>query len=1200
MLKLKPKCKKVKDIYFPNLHSHTGIGSLGDGFGTVKHWMDSLSKRGIKHHFVTDHGTLAAIPWMYQEGRKRGITIHPGMEGYIIPEYDGYRVDNDGSRLSDDIKKGGTIVRHKYNHVVLIPINDIGWRNLIKINNESWLYGRFRGRGRFSVKTLFDNNEGLLCLSACISGIFSQVFQEYYFGYESGNKEKTLKQCRKDADILVKQYKKIFGDRLYIEIMIFHADIQVFVNTELMRLAKKHNVDIVITNDCHYPEPEHSEWREVLREFRYRSTSNKETRDSDTDNANKDFSRPEFYPRSIQDIKYTWRNAGHSKYIEWNDVVRGIENTFAVAERCTFTMDDTLKLPPFDVASHTYYKKAMKLSLPTLGNSESEKLFVYLLYRGYKKRMGIKFNKQHWSRLLKNKNVDGVCKYLKQAAYEYRVINNANFIDYFLIVEDIIRYCMQTRGRLYGQGRGSVAGSVIAWMFEISCIDPIKHGLFFERFMNPGRLAGELPDIDMDFPPSIRDEIKQYITYKYGEDRVANIGTIGVVKVRSAIQKVASAKDFLIDGKQYDFHAIQKITHAIPSSIGGGALVETLEDAVGVCANDPENIFWKFYEKHSGWLVRNLEYLQEHPVTYGRHAAGIVVSPAPINECIPIRVMDIDGDNTMIVSQWRDKDLLRLGFLKLDILGLNTLEQIEFSNKLINKRHSVTMPELGDIDRDDIKVFKRVIQTGRTMGIFQLNSTLFKRYLEELRPTKYEHIYTTTALLRPGPMRVGSPRKYVDIVHNIEHPIYLHPLMESALSGTGGLLVFQEQLMQLCVDLAGYTLEEADNMRSIVGKKKKEEMPKQRKMFIGRCKKYGGLTKEQATSVWETIETWANYGFNKAHACVYSNISMYQAFQKTYFAPEFWASKLQFGETNPEHKESVWNIRNQMLSEGYRFAPISVNTCGNIIRIDKKNRFYWRLDLIKGIGNLAAMIIRKCAPYSGPVDLLKKTSTYFKDLRLKIPGISRICPVNKRVITALIAAGAFDDVCCGGDRFNIAIEYLRFYYGNKWKDLNQYLEYSEIPEDASLTAVQKKDLEWLQGLSSPFVSVVFQQDCLRFASKPYWRMFAERIKGHRSGDVAAVVQKMNPGSHVWIYGIISNLMVRNSKRGKLLTGMISEYDGAVPFILFSEEFITNEKIYKSLSKRTTKLGWISGIVQVDKYRGGNQIIVNTIGDLANA
>ena len=271
--------KSRKQTYLVNLHAHTGIGSLGDGFGTVDLWMEELQKRSLKDHFVTDHGTLAAIPWMHSAGKEVGIKIHPGMEGYIIPEYDGYRVDDNGNRLM----QGGKVFRHKYRHIVLLPINDIGWRNLIKINNISWRDGKFRDRGRFDYKTLFENNDGLICSSACISGIFAQPFLDYHYGASPHN---SLHDVREEVYKLVRMFKKIFSDRLYIELMFFSFDVQLFIIKELVRIINKFGIEPIVTNDCHYPDAKYAEYREIMRESRYKSTSTNVSRENDEDNTN--------------------------------------------------------------------------------------------------------------------------------------------------------------------------------------------------------------------------------------------------------------------------------------------------------------------------------------------------------------------------------------------------------------------------------------------------------------------------------------------------------------------------------------------------------------------------------------------------------------------------------------------------------------------------------------------------------------------------------------------------------------------------------------------------------------------------------------------------------------------------------------------------------------------------------------------------
>jgi DNA polymerase-3 subunit alpha len=851
--------KKVRPGHYPvNLHSHTGAGSIGDAFGKCDIWMDALEYRGIKTHAVTDHGTLTAIPQFYSEGKKRGIRIIAGMEGYVIPEYDGYRIDSDGN-VTEDVGKGTKIMRHKYRHVVLLAMNEVGWKNLIKINNISWRNGYFRGRGRFDYKTLFDNNEGIICMSACISGIISYPFSNFYYGDKA--EFATIEAARADAEKMVKMFKNIFGDRFYIELMMLTAEVQKLINKELYRLINKFDLQPVITNDCHYPEPELAKYREMLREFKYKSTSTDATRENDADNAGKDFELPELFPRSVEEIKHSWREGGHGQNIPWDVVATGLKNTLRIADRCKFDLDTSLKLPQFDVRSHPAWKQAYKDDIATATINDNEKLFMYLVKVGYERETKHKWPNNTWKKLLLNgtkESTDDV--YLQNVYSEYRVIRNANFIDYFLIVQDIIRYCVEERGRLYGQGRGSVAGSVISWFMGISRDDPLEYGLYFERFMNSGRTSTELPDIDMDFPPDTREDIKEYISKKYGQNKVSSIGTISEIKVKSAIQKVAAAHDFKIDGSQYDFRQIQIITHSIPGQIGGGVKIEEIDDAIAVCSKMSDNPFTAFYNKHEDWINHNVDLMVNHPHTYGRHAAGVIISPKNVDECIPIRMAE-SGGKMIAVSQWRDKDLLPLGFLKMDILGLRTLEEIEFVWKLVKKRHDVVLPAISKIDMNDQEVFRKIFRLGRTTGIFQLNSYMFQKYLKELKPRNYSQIYATTAILRPGPMSSDFHKLYIKLQNGTATPAYTHPSMKNALELTGGIAIFQEQIMKLAVDMAGYTLVEADNMRSIIGKKKRDKMPLEREKFINGCIK-NKIKRSIAETVFGQIEGWAGYGFN--------------------------------------------------------------------------------------------------------------------------------------------------------------------------------------------------------------------------------------------------------------------------------------------------------------------------------------------------
>lgn len=1160
-----------KQEYFYNLHAHTGLGSLGDAFGDPELWISSLAKREIKHHFVTDHGTLTAIPWMYDEGKKHDVTIHPGMEGYIIPEYDGY-------------KKNGKTVRYKFRHIVLIPYNDIGWKNLIKINNTAWRLGKFINKGRFSYDTLFENNAGLFCLSACMGGIFAKPYASCYLGGNPNVVIPTLAEADVDVKNTLRKFLNVFEDRLYIELMVNHYRYQKEINFHLVKWVKKYGVNVVFTTDCHYPEPEHMQYREAIREFKYKSSSSDVSRDTDEDNSGKNTEYADLYLRSIVDVYAVWKELGFGDVISSTMLKKAIDNTYKITERCTFELDRSLKLPEFDVSTHVLYPDAEKFcetNKYTLDDKES--LFLYLIRCGYEKNLSKKWPAKTWRRLLKGKkSVDKIkCKYLRRIWEEYSVIKDAGFIDYFLIVEDIVRFCTITLGRLYGKGRGSVAGSAISWCLGITRDDPLKYGLYFERFMNPGRVKGELPDIDMDFPSTAREEVKAYVTERYGTDKVTNIGNIGLIKIKSAIQKMASVQDFVIDGNVYDFHLIQQITHKIPQAIAGGVPIETLEDAINVCSKNPDNLFYKFYLKHREWLEDKVKFVLKHPASYGKHAAGVIISPNPIDECIPIRVETID-DVDVTVSQWRDKDLLSQGYMKLDMLGLKTLDQIEYAQKLIKKNHGIEAPDVGDIDRDD-KQTHRMIRRGDTFGVFQLSSKMFQVYLKELKCNSFEHIYTATALLRPGPLGADAHTRYIELEHGKAEPTYIHEKMVGALEKTNGLVIFQEDVLQLCVDIAGFNLTEADTFRSVVGKKKRDKMPEQRKKFI-RGAIAGGIKKKIAKRIFKEIETFSSYGFNRAHAVSYSGLSMYQAWLKCHYPMEYWASKLQFGSDNEEHDESVWKFRSKMLKDGIRFAHINVNTCSDKTRI-LNDKIHWRLDLIKGVGTAAAWLIGRCAPFDNIKDFINKVqdSKYLHNT----DGKRARCPVTKRTVVALINAGSFDFTT--QSRFDSALEYLKIYHGkNKFETIKQYIEDKNMdPQELKekVSGAIYGDVIWAKSLTDTYGIMALQHDVLKFVDKPYWKIFKERnIKDIKPGIVASNLNKMRVNADVHAYGVLKIRVVTTKAKSKMLVGSVDEYDGNIDFVIFPSDLRPHMlKLYDGMYVH------LVGSIMLDQYSNSKKV-----------
>jgi len=336
---------------------------------------------------------------------------------------------------------------------------------------------------------------------------------------------------------------------------------------------------------------------------------------------------------------------------------------------------------------------------------------------------------------------------------------------------------------------------------------------------------------------------------------------------------------------------------------------------------------------------------------------------------------------------------------------------------------------------------------------------------------------------------------------------------------------------------------------------------------------------------------------SNSHSVAYSMLSFYQAWLKTYFAKEFWASKLQFANMNLEHRESLWRMRSQMLNEGHKFAPISVNACGDIVTIDEKGKFYWRLNTILRVGDLAAKLIRQCAPYSGPVDLAKRTTAMYKKLRDNGDVVGNN-PIGKGSIVALISAGAFDDI--NPNRLEIALEYMEFYYNKKrWSELSSYLDSGKsISKESSLNKVDIEVLEWLEALADPIKSIAVQQKYLRFISKPYWKILKQQYSNLKPGIISAALSKLQVGSIVWAYGTVTDLKLRNTRnKKKIVVGNINEYDGEIPFVIFSD-YLTDENmklVKKLLSTNGNEIIYVAGRLATDNYKGGKQIIVSKIG-----
>lgn len=618
------------------------------------------------------------------------------------------------------------------------------------------------------------------------------------------------------AEEKIKEYQNIFGkDDFYLELQ-YHPAIpeQETVNKNLKILAKKTGAKLVATHDTHYPKPEDAEAHEVLLAIQTGKDLNDKTRLS-MDGSDFSFPPESFFKENFADTPEI------------------ITNTAEIAEKCNFEFEfGKLILPHYD--------------LPKDKNS-----FEYL------KELCLEGLKKKYS------PDDEAAK--KRLKYELSVIKTTHFEDYFLITQDFVNWSKK-QGILVGPGRGSAAGSIVAYCLNITELDPLQYNLFFERFLNPERIAP--PDIDMDFPDDRRGETIEYVREKYGADHVGQIITFGVMKARMAIRDCGRALGM-------PYQEVDKIAKLIPTGFTLSQTLDEVEDFKNLYNNDPAI-------KRLIDLTKRLEGVARHAST---HAAGIVISQKPLTEYAPLQLASKDTQETVI--QFSMSHVEAIGLLKMDFLGLSNLTVIKNALRIIKKIHNVDI-DINNLPLEDKKTYE-LVSAGRTTGVFQLESEGMKRYLKELKPSKIDDIIAMVALYRPGPMDFIPD--YVAGKHGRKEITYLHPDLKPILGDTYGIAVYQEQVMKIAQDIAGFSLGEADVLRKAMGKKIHKLLMEQKKKFVeGAVKK--GLEKSLADKIFSFIEPFARYGFNRAHAASYGLIAYQTAYLKAHYPSEFMAALL--------------------------------------------------------------------------------------------------------------------------------------------------------------------------------------------------------------------------------------------------------------------------------------------------------------------
>lgn len=889
---------------FTHLHLHTEY-SLLDGACRIPKLVERIKALGMTSCAITDHGVMYGCIDFYSAMKDAGIKPIIGCEVYVCRD----RLDKSAAN-------------REYSHLILLCENNAGYQNLMKLVSEGFLTGYYY-RPRIDYNLIRQHSEGLICLSACLSGDLPKLLLQGRYD---------------DAEAYVREMQDIFGEKnFYVEIMDHGIREEKIVMPRLISLAREMNVPLVATNDCHYLEEKDADAQEVLLCIQTGKT---------LDDANRmRMDTRQLYVKSEDEMRTLFAACPDA-----------VDRTQEIADRCNVEFE-------FGVTRLPHY--------PVPEGETALSMLTRLTHEGLRERYpDAKETDEPWQRL----------------NYELNVISSMGYVDYFLIVWDFIRYA-KSQGIMVGPGRGSGAGSIVAYSLGITMLDPLKYQLLFERFLNPERVT--MPDIDVDFCYERRQEVIDYVARKYGADHVSQIITFGTLQAKGCIRDVGR-----VLGMSYqDTDAVAK---AIPFDLG-----MTLEKALTL---SPllKTMYDEQPEVHR--LIDTAMTLEGMPRHASTHAAGVLITGKPVMEYVPLQRND-----EVITTQYPMGTIERLGLLKMDFLGLRTLTVIRDTLDMLREQGIDMKPE--DIPRDDPAVYE-MISAGDTDGVFQLEGGGMRTFLTNMKPTCFEDIIAAISLYRPGPME--SIPRYIQGKQNPSSIHYETEKLRPILDVTYGCMVYQEQVMQIVRDLAGYSYGRSDLVRRAMAKKKHKVMAQEREYFIhGKLNDDGtidvpgcvrnGVPEEVASHLYDEMTAFASYAFNKSHAAAYAVVCIETAWLKRYHPVPFMAAILNSVYGNPA---KIAAYIQYCRSRGIAILPPDVNRSQWKFTVakapDGQLGILFGLGAVKTVGQGAVDAIireRKNGAYRDIFDFCRRIDT---------------SECNKRVVESLIKAGAFDGM--GGNR----------------------------------------------------------------------------------------------------------------------------------------------------------------------------------------
>jgi DNA polymerase III subunit alpha len=895
---------------FVNLHLHTDFSLLQSAI-QLKPLGKRLKELDMKACAITDLGNMYGAISFYNTMKANDIKPIIGFETYLT--------FGDMNEKSSNVSAGEL----PYYNLVLIAETYEGYENLIHLSSKGFTDG-FHHKPRIDIDLLAEKSKGVIALSSGFSGPIWHYLRQDNFA---------------EAEKKVQLFSDIFGkNNFFIEIQDHGIEAEKRIRKSLVELSKKSNIPLIATNETFYLMPDDAKAHEVLLAIGEAKTVNDSTRTI--------FESDQFYLRSPEEM---WQLFG-------KELPDSLNLTSEIAERCQFNLTSgDLKLPNFPIPAES-------------GCETTVEYFEKVVMDGFSKRNEIVWEKQESLGKLKYSKAD----YEARIRREISTIVDMGFPGYFLIVWDFIKYA-RDKGIPVGPGRGSAAGSLVAYCLEITDIDPIQYDLLFERFLNPERIS--MPDIDIDFCVRGRGDVINHVTEFYGRDSVCQIITFGTMASKAAIKDVGRALDI-------PYAEVEKIAKLIPPPVRGRNV--SISQALDQVPELRQAIEDDSRIKELVDFARRLEGCSRHSSV---HAAGVVISPQPLHELVPITV----SSKNELTSQYPMNDLEKAGLLKMDFLGLTTLTVISDCLSSLKAKTGIEV-DWSEVPLNDEKTMA-LFGEGKTEAIFQFESSGMQEICRKLKPKELEDLSALNALYRPGPLDGGMVDDFV-MRHRGERKVkYLVPEMEEILSNTFGVLVYQEQIMQIAQKLGGYSLGEADMMRRAMGKKKREDMALHEEKFVSGAVERN-IKKEKAQEIFHLMAQFADYGFNRSHSVAYAYVAFQTAYLKAHYPAYFYASVLS---SEAQDTAKIYKYANELRQLNVNLLPPDVNESdGGFTPVDNSVRF--GLTAIKGLG-------------SSTVDAVMSARTTGKFTSL-FDFVSRIeqGSIGRRGLESLASAGAFDSL----------------------------------------------------------------------------------------------------------------------------------------------------------------------------------------------